>query len=348
MSIISAQSKTAVVLFNLGGPDSLESVQPFLFNLFNDPAIIGLPTIFRQPLASFISRRRAPHAQGIYEEMGGKSPIVENTEAQARALEGALAAHGQAKVFFAMRYWHPMTEVVARDVAEYKPDHIILLPLYPQFSTTTTGSSLKEWKRAARAIGLTAPTSAICCYPTETKFIAAHTELIATYVEEAKHHGAPRVLFSAHGLPEKIICKGDPYQTQIEATTRAVVEKLNIPGLDYVNCYQSRVGPMKWIGPSTKDEILRAGKDGVPVVLVPIAFVSEHSETLVELDIEYADLAHEHGVDRYYRVPTLSTSAHFIAALADLCLKLGADTALTSHLGKRCCEKQWKACPCAA
>ncbi len=346
MSVISPHNKTAVVLFNLGGPDGPQSVQPFLFNLFNDPAIIGLPKFFRRPLASFISRRRAPEAQKIYEELGGKSPIVENTEVQAKALELALAGHGETKVFFAMRYWHPFAEEVAKQVKAYAPDHIILLPLYPQFSTTTTGSFLKEWARVAETIGLSIPTSSICCYPTAGQFVTAHAQLIATYVEEAARYGNPRVLFSAHGLPEKIIKRGDPYQAQIEATTQAVVKALHLPNLDYVNCYQSRVGPLKWIGPSTKDEILRAAKDKTPIVLVPIAFVSEHSETLVELDIEYADLAHAHGIDRYYRVPTLSASAHFIAALADLCLNMDGEAKLTSHLGKRICEKRWKQCPC--
>jgi ferrochelatase len=346
MSIISPQGKTAIVLLNLGGPDQLASVQPFLFNLFNDPAIIRLPRLLRQPLASFISRRRAPTAKLIYEELGGKSPIVENTEAQAKALEASLSVHGPVKVFFAMRYWHPLADEVAREVQLYDPDHIILLPLYPQFSTTTSESSLKDWRRAAAEIGLKIPTSAICCYPTQPQFVTAHAQLVKTYYEEAARHGAPRVLFSAHGLPEKIIKAGDPYQWQIEQTTRAVIDALEIPGIDFVNCYQSRVGPLKWIGPSTVDEIKRAAKDKAPVVLVPISFVSEHSETLVELDIEIADLAHAHGIDRYYRVPTLSGQAHFIAALADLCLKTQKEIPLASHTGGRYCDKQQFCCPC--
>ncbi len=345
-NIIGPGRKTAVVLFNLGGPDSLASVQPFLFNLFNDPAIIGLPKIFRRLLATFISRRRAPTAKLIYEEIGGKSPIVENTEAQARALEATLSGHGQVKVFSAMRYWHPFAEDVAKQVQKFRPDHVILLPLYPQFSTTTTGSSFADWKRAAAKIDLATPTSAVCCYPTHPEFIKSHTQLIRTYYQEAARFGAPRILFSAHGLPEKIIKQGDPYQTHVEATTQAIIDALGIKDVDYVNCYQSRVGPMKWIGPSTSDELLRAGYEHKPVVLVPIAFVSEHSETLVELDIEYAELAHSNGVDHYYRVPTLSAHAHFIAALADMCLKLKRDIALTSATGKRFCGRELKKCPC--
>ena len=346
LKAISLQRKTAVVLFNLGGPDNLEAVQPFLFNLFNDPAIIGLPNPFRRMLASFISRRRAPTAQKIYEELGGKSPIVENTEAQVRALEASLAAHGDVKVFMAMRYWHPRADAVVKQVAEYAPDNIVLLPLYPQFSTTTTGSSFVEWDNAARAAGLRVPTSKVCCYPTHPEFVKSHTSLIRTYYEEASRFGAPRILFSAHGLPEKIIKRGDPYQMQVEMATQAILKTLGIANVDYVNCYQSRVGPLKWIGPATTDELMRAGYEKKPVVLVPIAFVSEHSETLVELDIEYAEMAHTNGVNHYYRVPTLSTQAHFIAALADICLSQTIDGGLAPDTGARICGPEWKECPC--
>ncbi len=341
--IISLSSKTAIVLFNLGGPDAPHAVQPFLFNLFNDPAIIGLPNPFRTLLANFISKRRAPKAQKIYDEIGGKSPILENTQAQADALQAALSAHGEVKVFIAMRYWHPMTDEVVEDVKNYAPDHIILLPLYPHYSTTTTGSSVKEWHAQANKQGLHTPTTTVCCYPTQAEFIAAHAQLVSTYVNEANNVGAPRVLFSAHGLPEKIIKKGDPYQWQVEQTTQKIVEKLGLTS--YVNCYQSRVGPMKWIGPSTEHELLRAAADKVPVVLVPIAFVSEHSETLVELDIEYAELAHEAGLEHYFRVPTLSVQAHFIAALADICLKQTPQTCPKPDSGARICPKNFTQCP---
>ncbi len=346
MTIISPTSRTAIVLFNLGGPDSTEAIQPFLKNLFSDPAIIGLPNPLRGILAKFISTRRAPKAAEIYDEIGGKSPILENTQAQASALEAALAGHGKVKVFTAMRYWHPRAEQVVKEVAAFAPDHILLLPLYPQFSTTTTGSSYKEWMRAAAAIKLETPTSLICCYPTQAEFVKAHTQLIHTYYKEAEGFGKPRIIFSAHGLPEKIIKKGDPYQAQVEATTQAVVAALGIENVDYCNSYQSRVGPMKWIGPSTEDELMRAGREELPVVLVPIAFVSEHSETLVELDIEYAELAYQHGVNHYYRVPTLSVSAHFIAALADLCLKAKKDVAIAPDGGTRICSREWGGCLC--
>ncbi len=322
MSVISSNSKTAIVLFNLGGPDSPEAVKPFLFNLFNDKAIIGALNPIRYMLARWISAKRAPIAQEIYAHMGGKSPILQNTQAQADALRERLSECGECRVFICMRYWHPMSDEVVKQVKEYAPDHIILLPLYPQFSTTTTGSSLTDWCRAAKQTELDIPTTTICCYPVEEGFITAEADLITEAYEKAKQSGPVRLLFSAHGLPEKIVKKGDPYQKEVEATTQAIVQKLAIENLDYVNCYQSRVGPLKWIGPSTEDEIARAGKDGVNIVLIPVAFVSEHSETLVELDIEYKELAEECGVKNYVRVPTVSIHPAFIQGLTGLCLSI--------------------------
>ncbi len=346
MSVIAPNKKTAVVLFNLGGPDTKDAVQPFLNNLFNDPAIIGLPNPMRGWLAKFISTRRAPKAQHIYDLIGGKSPILENTQAQADALEASLKQHGNVRVFIAMRYWHPRAAECVKQVQQFSPDNIILLPLYPQFSTTTTGSSFDEWRREAARAKLDVPTHAVCCYPTQPEFVAAHAALIKTYYDQAAAHGKPRILFSAHGLPEKVIAKGDPYQSQVEMTTRAVLGELKIPEVDYVNCYQSRVGPLKWIGPSTEHELTRAAADKVPVVLVPIAFVSEHSETLVELDIEYAEMAKEAGLEHYFRVPTLSGHAHFIAALADICLKQTAESTIAPDTGTRICEARFGKCVC--
>jgi len=326
-------TRTAVVLFNLGGPDSPEAVRPFLFNLFSDKAIIGLPNPFRYFLAKLISKKRAPIAQHIYQLIGGKSPILENTQAQADALESALG-EGY-KTFIAMRYWHPMSDSAAKQVQKYNPDEIILLPLYPQYSTTTTGSSVDAWNRAAVAQKINAPTRVACCYPTHKDFISAQAKLVRAAYEEASKSGTPRILFSAHGLPEKIIAKGDPYQWQVEQTTQKVVEELDIFGLDFINCYQSRVGPLKWIGPSTDTEITRAKNDKVPIVLVPIAFVSEHSETLVELDIEYKELA---GEVPYIRVPTVSTQPDFIAALKAVCL--GDESGCGNCKGFAACYKQ--------
>ncbi|MBF0335394.1 MAG: ferrochelatase [Alphaproteobacteria bacterium] len=307
-------ARTAVVLFNLGGPDGPDAVRPFLFNLFNDPAIIGAPGPIRWALARFISARRAPVARAIYDRIGGRSPLLELTRAQAAALEEALG--GDHRVFVAMRYWHPLTEETVAEVAAWRPDRVALLPLYPQYSSTTSGSSIEAWRKAAAKAGLTAPTEAICCWPTEPGFIGAVARLTAEALA-ASPPGA-RVLFSAHGLPKKVIAAGDPYQWQVERTAEAVVAALGVPGLDWLVCYQSRVGPLEWIGPATDDEIRRAGADKVGLVVVPIAFVSEHSETLVELDIEYAELAHQAGVPSWRRVPAVATAPDFVAGLAGL------------------------------
>ena len=339
-------SRIAVVVFNLGGPDRPEAVRPFLFNLFNDPAIIGAPGPIRWLLAKLISTRRAPVAREIYEHLGGASPLLANTEAQARALEAALTDLGDVRAFIAMRYWHPLTEQTVSDVMAYGPERVVLLPLYPQFSTTTTGSSLAAWERAARAAGLQAETSAVCCYPEDSGFVEAVAERIRPALREAAAYGTPRLLFSAHGLPKKIVEAGDPYQWQVEQSAAAVAKALDTAELDWVICYQSRVGPLEWIGPATEAEIVRAGRDKVPIVLVPIAFVSEHSETLVELDIEYRTLADESGVPAYLRVETAGTGIPFIAGLAQLVRRsLADDRALRSQDGARICPGRWGRCP---
>lgn len=339
--------RIAVVLFNLGGPDRPESVQPFLFNLFNDPAIISAPGPIRWLLARLISSRRAPTARQIYAELGGGSPLLANSERQAEALQTDLSGLGEVRVFVCMRYWHPMSAETARAVAAFDPQRIVLLPLYPQYSTTTTGSSLVAWRRAASAAGVQAETRAVCCYPWAEGFITAVAELLRPALDQASEHGRPRVLFSAHGLPRKIIAKGDPYQWQVEQSVKAVVRRLAVADLDHVVCYQSRVGPLEWIGPSTDAEIERAGRDGVAVVLVPIAFVSEHSETLVELDIEYRKLAEKKAVPAYIRVATVDAAAGFIAALAELVHASLEDSApLRSLEGPRICPAEWGRCGC--
>lgn len=306
-------AKTAIVLFNLGGPDSLDAVRPFLFNLFNDPAIIRLPWILRRPLAELISRRRVKTAQAIYAHMGGRSPILPETEKQAQALQNALGS-ADIRVFIAMRYWHPFAAETARAVQAWGAETVVMLPLYPQYSTTTTQSSFDDWNRAAKAAGLQVPHIHVLQYPQQPGFIAAQVALLREGM--ARVDKPFRLLFSAHGLPKKIVAAGDPYQRQVEQSAAAVVAALGIPDLDWQICYQSRVGPLEWIGPATDAEIKRAGRDGKAILLCPIAFVSEHSETLVELDIEYAELAHEHGVTSYVRVPTVSVQPDFIDGLA--------------------------------
>jgi ferrochelatase len=311
--------KLAVVLFNLGGPDTLQAVEPFLNNLFSDPAIIRAPAFLRRPLAKFISIRRAPVARKIYEHMGGRSPILTETQAQAEALQAVLAASGhEAKCFIAMRYWHPLTEATAAAVKAWNPDRVVLLPLYPQYSTTTTQSSREAWRKCAKNLKLAVPHNEVCCYPTERGFVAALAAGLAHALKEAKNGVSYRVLFSAHGLPKRVIDGGDPYQWQVERTVEAILAALGRDDIDWSICYQSRVGPLEWIGPATDAEVRRAGADGKGVIVVPVAFVSEHSETLVELDIEYRHLAKDSGVPDYVRVPTVRANRDFIAGLAAL------------------------------
>ena len=348
-------SRTAVVLMNLGGPDSLDAVEPFLRNLFRDPAIIGAPRPVRWLLARLIARRRGPEAREIYRSIGGRSPLLEETEAQAAALRQALADLGEVEVAVAMRYWHPMSDEATRRVAAFRPDQIVLLPLYPQFSTTTTASSVDAWRKAAHAAhaahaaGIAAPTRAVCCYPRENGLIAAHAALIEPLLAAAAEAGKPRVLFSAHGLPKRVVARGDPYQWQIEETARHIVTRLGRDDLDWAVCYQSKVGPLAWLEPSTVDELDRAGRDRVPVVVVPIAFVSEHSETLVELDVTYRDHARAAGVPAYHRVPALGTHPAFIEGLAGLVRRAMDGAAhLDSGEGGCICPAAHRGCPLAA
>jgi ferrochelatase len=314
--------RVAIVLFNLGGPDSLAAVKPFLFNLFNDPAIIGLPRLPRWLLAKFISTRREQKAQGIYGLMGGRSPILPNTEAQARALEKLLNDGSTTfRAFIAMRYWHPLTERTVAEVKTFAPTRVILLPLYPQFSTTTTASSYHAWLKESQAQGFNTPQRLICCYPIEPGFVAAAAALIRAGFEDARRAvpGAqPLLILSAHGLPKKIVDKGDPYVRQVEAGAAAITTALGLAKPDWIVSYQSRVGPLEWVGPATDAVITQAAKDKRAIVVFPIAFVSEHSETLVELDIEYRHLAEANGAAAYVRVPTVATHPEFIAGLAGL------------------------------
>jgi protoporphyrin/coproporphyrin ferrochelatase len=338
-------SKTAVILFNLGGPDSPEAVRPFLFNLFNDRWIISLPQPFRWLLARLISTTRAPSARENYNRMGGRSPIVPETEKQAVALQARLdGAHpGQFKVILAMRYWRPYAADAAAAAKAWGAEKAILLPLYPQFSSTTTASAREAWAKVWKQ-----PSRLVCCYPAGEKFIAAHADAI---LHVWKANGAPekpRVLFSAHGLPQRTIDKGDPYQWQVERTVAACAKRLPADW-DIQICYQSRVGPLKWIGPDTAGEIERAGGEKRGVIVSPIAFVSEHIETLVELDHEYGELAHEAGVPYYLRAPALGAAEHFIEALAAEVEKAAlAQVAVLSEEGGRICPSGFALCPHAA
>jgi ferrochelatase len=338
-------SRIAVVLFNLGGPDGPDAVRPFLRNLFSDPAILRVPSILRRPLAAGIAGRRAVAAREIYAKLGGGSPLLANTVAQARALEEALADLGAVRAFPCMRYWHPRADAVAREVKSFAPERLVLLPLYPQFSTTTTASSAADWQASAKRAGIAVPTSAVCCYPTEPGFIAALAEGIRGALDALDASKRPRLLLTAHGLPERVIAAGDPYQRQVEETAAAVLRKLAMPGLDARVCYQSRVGPLRWIGPATDEEIRRAGAEKRALAVSPIAFVSEHSETLVELDMEYAHLARESGVPAYRRAPTVSTAPLFIEGLAALVrAALARGPGVASASGGRHCPAGYRGC----
>jgi len=312
--------KIAVVLFNMGGPDCLRAVRPFLRNLFADRAIINLPNPFRYLLAEMISRGREKEAQKNYAHMGGKSPIVEESEKQARAVEAYLYEHypeAKIKCFVAMRYWSPRIDTVQDQIKNWGAEKTVLMPLYPQFSTTTTGTFFTAWDKRNKQENCIKTIS----YEDNDDFISAHvSKIISTY--EAK--GSPknlRLIMSAHGLPEKIIEAGDPYQQQIEKTCAAIAKALPLPLQDMQIAYQSRVGPLKWIGPATLDEIKRAACDKKAVMIVPVAFVSEHVETLVELDIDYRQQAEAMGVKTYIRVPTLGVEPDYIRALGKLVIE---------------------------
>jgi ferrochelatase len=320
----------------------LESVEPFLFNLFNDPEIINIPSIFRYPLAKFISKRRAPIAKNIYKEIGNKSPILELTQDQAKSLENNLSKKGEYKCFVAMRCWHPRASDVIKKVREYNPEEIILLPLYPQFSASTSGSSINEWKDLCKKENYKVKTKTICCYPTESNFIASHVSLIKKTLQNIENNNF-KLIFSAHGLPESKIKKGDPYQWHVEETVKEIMYKLKTENLDYVISYQSRVGPMKWIGPSTDSEIIKYSKEKKGIVIVPVAFVSEHSETLVELDIKYKKLAEKNSCIFYKRTPALGIEENFIKGLTKLVLQPEIRGNFVSSI---MCPNKYVKCPC--
>ncbi len=336
-------NKVAVVLFNLGGPDGPSDVQPFLQNLFSDPAIITAPAPIRWFLSRFISRSRAAMAKENYARMGGGSPLLPETRGQAEALQALLESRGvNARTFIAMRYWKPYASEVVKAVEEWGADRVVLVPLYPQFSTTTTASSLKSWRDAGGR-----DAAEVCCYPTAPKFVAAHVQEILGAWEAAGKPDNVRLLLSAHGLPERVVEGGDPYQWQVEQTAAAVTPLLP-SDWEIEICYQSRVGPLKWIGPATDESIRKAAEDGKAILVSPIAFVSEHIETLVELDYEYRLIADEAGAPAYIRAPALGVSEGYVETLADLvdgALRDKEEAGPRSHCGARICPGNWSACP---
>lgn len=320
------QKQIGVVLFQLGGPDSLDAVQPFLYNLFCDPDIIDLPLafLFRKRLANYISTKRAPKVQELYKRIGGKSPILKLTNRQARALEQELNKTISAKVYIAMRYWHPRTESVIEHISNDGVERIVLLPLYPHFSKTTTGSSLNEWHRVLTKYNLNGiPTTLVeqyCDHPLYVQAIVHNINRALKRVKASERQNV-HLVFSAHGTPIKLVKEGDPYSHQIKKTYEAVITEGRF-GLEHHLCFQSKVGPQKWLEPSLDQTIERLAEEKVSHILViPIAFVSDHIETLSEINLEAKEEAKELGVKYFDIMPALHTNPLFIKALADVVLK---------------------------
>ncbi|MBV9216048.1 MAG: ferrochelatase [Acidobacteria bacterium] len=325
--------KIGVILLNLGGPVSLAAVEPFLFNLFSDPDIIDFPGsfLFRKRLAKMISTRRAPMVQKQYQKIGGRSPIKEYTLQQARLLEDRLSKDIDARVFVAMRYWNPSTDEAIDALLAEGIERVVLLPLYPQFSKATTVSSTKEWEKRTkeRRVSNKFTVLTVDHYYNDQKYVSS----IVGRVDQGLEKFAPEVrasveiIFSAHGTPMKLVRKGDPYSDQIKATVAAVMEKGGY-SQSHTLCYQSKVGPLKWLEPSTADTVERLAGEGVKhMLIVPIAFTSDHLETLFELNIEYRRVAKEAGVAQYEMTEGLNDSPVFIDALAGLVLaKLGIES----------------------
>lgn len=318
----SGRPRVAVVLLQLGGPDSLDSVEPFLYNLFCDPDIIDLPLafLFRKRLARLISSRRAPKVAEYYRMIGGRSPILRLTRRQAVALENELRREMDARVLIAMRYWHPLTSAAVEEVKAGKFDQVVLLPLYPHFSRTTTGSSLNEWNRLVGRAGIpgtrVVTVEQYCDHPLYIKALVENITIALQRVRPPER-SAVHLVFSAHGTPVRLVRQGDPYQAQIIRTYEAVVAR-GAFGLPHTLCYQSRVGPQEWLKPSLTETVDRLAAEGAARLLViPIAFVSDHSETLYEINMEVRRHAMERGIHHYDLMPALHTNASFIGALAD-------------------------------
>jgi len=322
--------KCCCIIFNLGGPNNLNEVEKFLFNLFYDKRIITLSKIPRFILAKLISKLRKKKAKEIYKLIGGKSPINENTLNQAIALQNILIKDFSKnennsinwRVFYSMRHSSPNLEDILQNMSDFDPQKIILLPLYPQYSTTTTESFFDKWQEVSYLYKNKSEIIPIYDYHDNQHFISSCVNLILDYIwENIKDIKNIRFLFSAHGLPESIVKAGDPYQKQVEKSYKIIVEdlekNLNIK-LDTRLCYQSKVGPKKWITPSLETEIENSARDNKDVAIFPIAFVSEHSETLVELDMEYLHIANKLGIKKYFRIPTLGINKDFIDCLAKI------------------------------
>ncbi|MEO1134697.1 MAG: ferrochelatase [Cyanobacteria bacterium J06639_1] len=316
-------AKTGILLLNLGGPETQEDVKPFLYNLFSDPEIIRLPVPWLQkPLASFIATMRSEKSKRNYAEIGGGSPLRRITEAQANALQANLSDRGHdVPIYIAMRYWHPFTEEVVQQLKSDDIERVVVLPLYPQYSITTSGSSFKLldelWSRDPQLAKIERVT--ISSWYDQPDYISSMAAAIASELDTLDHPDDAYVLFSAHGVPESYVqVAGDPYQQEVEGCVRLIWQHLDRPN-PYSLSYQSRVGPVKWLQPYTEDALEELGAKGVEnLLVVPISFISDHIETLQEIDIEYREVAEEAGVKHFTRVPTLNTDPNFINALAKM------------------------------
>jgi protoporphyrin/coproporphyrin ferrochelatase len=315
-------SRVGVVLFQLGGPDSVDAVEPFLYNLFSDPDIIDFPlaSIARRPLARLIAKSRARHVGSHYAEIGGRSPILEHTLQQAAALERELRCSLDARVVVAMRYWHPFTNEAIRELQKHTPGELVLLPLYPQYSRTTTGSSLNEWNRLFQLSDTWRPKVHIVReYHDDPDFIDS---LVAAVNQSLAGFAHPQeeldFVFSAHSLPLSVVQAGDPYQRQIEDTCNLVWKAGGWRGRRHL-CYQSKVGTAKWLAPSMHETIERLAAEGARhLLVVPISFVSDHVETLHEIGIEHREQAGRLGIADFRLMAGLNDSPRFIATLAKL------------------------------
>lgn len=327
--------KLGVVLFQLGGPDSLEAIEPFLYNLFCDPDIIDFPfaRIARQPLARLISVTRARHVAHHYAEIGGKSPILEFTTRQAEALEAQLSREFDARVVVAMRYWRPFTADAITQLQEHAPEEIVLLPLYPQYSKTTTGSSLNEWKRRFSTNGHGPRVHTIEHFYRDPGYLQAVVESIGRTLAGFDDPRDVDMVFSAHSVPIAVIDGGDPYQRHVEETVDLVWRRGGWPGRRHI-CYQSKVGASKWLRPSMHETVKRLAAEGRRHILVaPISFVSDHVETLHEIEIEHRAQARGLGITDYRMAPGLNDAPAFIAALAGLVRRSVAELALSARRG---------------
>ncbi|HVA93703.1 MAG TPA: ferrochelatase [Candidatus Dormibacteraeota bacterium] len=317
------KKKIGIVLFQLGGPDSANAVEPFLYNLFCDPDIIDFfgAWFARRPLARWIARKRAAVVQKNYDAIGGHSPIRALTERQARALEAALAPHCDAKCFIAMRYWNPLTAEAAAQVRAWNAPELVLLPLYPQYSFATTSSSLKEWKRVFHPNGNAPQSHTVETFFSHPLYVQAVAEKIALSLTHFDEPDRAHIVFSAHGLPLSLIERGDPYAKQVEETVRLVMRQGGWKN-PHTLAYQSKVGRREWLSPSLTDTIDRLGRAGEKhLLVVPVAFVTEHIETLHEINIEARERAHKLGIEQFEMMPAVGDSPTFISALADLVLR---------------------------